>query len=113
MTDDAQQTVSYPLPVILDRLQGSVDALRLDMAGRFDRIEGQLAMKADRGDVLALASRVTALEVEKAERLKAVEINTEHRQSTTESRRTTIALVVAGLAAAGAIAGDIVMAIGH
>lgn len=92
MSDDPQ-TVSYPLTEVLSRIEGKVD-----------KIDGKLDQKADRAEVAAVAARVTVLEVERAERAKAREVNAEHRAKSADSRRTTIALAIAAcgvIAAAG------------
>jgi hypothetical protein len=110
---DDPQTVSYPLPLILDRIQTSVDNLGRDMNGRLDRIEGQLAQKADLAALTSVDGRVKALEVERAQREKAREVNAEHRNKSVDSRRATWAMAVAAVAAAGAVTEAIVQAIHH
>lgn len=103
MSDD-QQTVSIPITDLLGDIKRSVGDLGRDMTARLDRIEGQLAQKADRADVAHLDGRVKALEVEKATREKAREVNAEHQQAGSESRRARMGmwLGAAGVIAAGA-----------
>jgi hypothetical protein len=113
MGDDQHdpQTVSYPLPTVLDRLQSSVDGLRNDMNGRLDRIEGQLAQKADKADLVGLTGRVTALELERAERTKAREVNQEHKQAALSSRQASWAIFLGAAGVLAAVAEAIVQAV--
>lgn len=99
MSDD-DQMISYPVREVLDR-----------MDARLERIEVKLDHKADKADVAELDGRVKVLEVEKATREKAREVNAEHRQRAGESRRANWAIWLAGLAAAGAVAEAIITGI--
>jgi hypothetical protein len=113
LSDPDPQTVSYSLPDELREIKTSIKDLGRDVTARFDRIEGQLATKADLAALTAVDSRVKVLEVEKATRDKAREVNAEHRSNSAESRRTNWALAVGGIAALAAITEAIVQAIGH
>jgi hypothetical protein len=110
---DDPQTVSYSLPDELREIKTSIKDLGRDVNSRFDRVENQLAQKADKADLVEVTGRVTALEVERAERSKAREVNAENRNRVTDSKRARWALAVAGLAALGAIAEAIIQAVGH
>lgn len=59
---DEVPTVSYPITLLIDRLQAQISDIRADLAGRLDRIEAKLDAKADRSDLSALDRRVSVLE---------------------------------------------------
>jgi hypothetical protein len=104
---DDPPVISYEVKEVLGRIEGSIKDLGHDMNGRLDRIENQLAQKADRAEVVALDGRVKVLEVDKAQRDKAREVSSEHRKTAAAARRwkwgTGIALFAAAAATAEAI----------
>jgi MYXO-CTERM domain-containing protein len=83
------QTVSYPITSLLDKIDS-----------KLDKIDSKLDTKADRADLQRVEKRVGAQD----ERITALE-------TANESRRTSWALGLAGLAALAAVADPIVQAI--
>ena len=59
---DDGPSVSYPITLLLDRLQAEIGNIRQDLAQRLDRIEAKLDAKAERSDVTALEHRISLLE---------------------------------------------------
>ena len=59
---DDGPSVSYPITLLLDRLQAEIGAIRQDLVRHLDRIEAKLDAKAERSDVTALEHRISLLE---------------------------------------------------
>jgi len=60
---DDGPSVSYPITLLLDRLQAEIGAIRQELSRHLDRIEAKLDGKADQADLTALERRVAVLEV--------------------------------------------------
>ena len=77
---DDGPSVSYPISLLLDRLQAEIGAIRQDLSKHLDRIEAKLDAKADRSDLSALDRRVSALEKGAERRSAEVDMAREHQQ---------------------------------
>jgi hypothetical protein len=95
LSDDDPQTVSYPITVILDRMD-----LKLD------KIDSKLDTKADRSDLLrveekvdAQDARITALETAEAARQAGGGIV----RAQAQSRQASLSLIISAIAALGAV----------
>ena len=73
-------SVSYPITLLLDRLQGEIGNIRQDLSRHLDRIEAKLDAKADRSDLTALTQRVTILETSATAHAAEIATAREHQQ---------------------------------
>ncbi len=103
--------ISYEVKEVLGRIEGSIRDLGHDVNSRFDRIEGQLAQKADRAEVVAIDGRVKVLEVDKNQRDAACQVTGEQRRVAAMARRWKLATGIAALAAVAAAAEAIITGI--
>ena len=77
---DDGPSVSYPITLLLDRLQGEIGNIRQDLSRHLDRIEAKLDAKADRSDLTALSQRVTILETSATAHAAEAATTREHQQ---------------------------------
>jgi len=79
---DDGPSVSYPISLLLDRLQAEIGSIRQDLSKHLDRIEAKLDGKADRADLSALDRRVTILEMGAERHAAEASVVREQRQVT-------------------------------
>ena len=80
LVPDDGPSVSYPITLLLDRLQAEIGAIRQDLVRHLDRIEAKLDAKADRADVVALEKRVALLEVSSERNAAEANVIRDHQQ---------------------------------